>query len=196
MGATPGDGISAPNATQVLAQMAAQLEAFSHEVRELKGLIRELTGRPAAGGDTTENLGVAEFRRARMRRTMLLTAAVTVPIVLLAFWGMWTAVVPKAPSTRQLRPATMHHPDRALTPAPSPVAKVPPPPLAQTKSPPPDPAPAAPAAHQPKRPRFVPEATAEQRQPREPEVQLPPPRSRSAFRASAQELSGGVPILD
>ena len=200
MGATPGDGISAPSATQVLAQMAAQLEAFSHEVRELKGLIREITGRPSAargaGWNTTENLEVAEFRRARMRRTILITAAVTVPIVFLAFWGMWTAVAPKAAPTRQIRPPPTHHPDRALTPAPPPVAKVPPPPLAQTKSPPPDPVPAAPAPPRPKRPRFVPESTPEQRQPREPEAQLPPPRSRSAFRTSAQELSGGAPILD
>lgn len=197
LGGTPGDGISAPSATQVLAQMAAQIEAFSHEVRELKGLIREIGGRPSAARgaawDTTENLEVAQFRRARMRRTILITAAVTVPVVFLAFWGMWTAVVPKAAPTRQTRPSLIHHPDRALTPAPPPVVMVPSPPPVQATSPPPTPAAAAPA--RPKRPRFVPQTSPEQRPP-EAEALLPPPRFRSTFRTSAQELSGGAPILD
>lgn len=111
----------------VLSAMAAQLDAFSQEVRELKGLIKEfrapaVSGHPA-GGETTESIDVASFRRAQRQRTVLLTAALMVPLMLLAMWGMWPANPPHhtKPDVSNVSVAKFTVTAPTLVPAPPPM---------------------------------------------------------------------------
>jgi hypothetical protein len=204
MGATPGGGIPAANVTDVLASMAAQLDAFSQEVRELKGLIRELRGTTAAkrsvGWETTESLDVESFRRARRQRMVLLTAAVMVPLMLLAVWGMWPTPAPRAvlPAAPAALVAKQKIPSPAPIPAPQPalaLAVATPVPVPQAVIAPPAPDPVAVPKHR------VPVASA----PVQSEVTAPAERARPARAVTAstepehsggQEHSGGAPILD
>lgn len=194
LGTTPGAGIPAPNMNDVLSAMAAQLDAFSQEVRELKGLIKELrapavSARPV-GGETTESLDVASFRRARRQRTVLLTAALMVPLMLLAMWGMWPANPP-----HQAKPAVSNvSVAKSTVTAPTPVP-APPPMVVQAV-----PLPPAPVSVQPSARVAVPK--------REASVAAPPIQTefsdlaaparpvRTAPVHNDQEHSGGAPILD
>jgi|GEM_PF-5257589 len=198
LGTTPGGGIPAPSMNDVLAVMAAQLEAFSQEVRELKGLIKDLRtpsvdARPV-GWETTESLDVESFRRARRQRALLFTGAFMVPLMLLAVWGMW----PAATRHQALAPVPAHvlnQPKMAL-PTPTPVPQ--PPALVPITAPQPEPAGPLPATVR---------TTAPIAAPKHGPVAAPSPRqfdeaaeavrpSRATARLSDQEHSGGAPILD
>lgn len=198
MGTTPGGGIPVPSMNDALSAMAAQLEAFSQEVRELKGLIRDLRNPVEAtlpvAWEATEPLEVESFRRERKHRTVLLTAAIMVPLMLLAVWGMWPTRTPQQ-ATPAVVPATVAKLRFAAPPpipAPQPTAAV-----AVPSSPAPVPLPVsiqAPAPVVTPKNR-TPIATA----PIQAEFNEPVARSRTAHAAliaNDQEHSGGAPILD
>lgn len=121
---TPTRGVPAPGLTHAVAAMAAQVEAFAKEVKDLKAVLEEVASRTShpGCGVTTLDLDLAHFRRLRRFR---LAAIVGIPLVVcfgvaaIRTLKATTSFAPHAPLKSEIH---SHPPAASVSPSSSPAS--------------------------------------------------------------------------